>query len=1184
MRLQDFPSTLKKALSDATLSVFAGAGVSMGEPACLPNFKTLTKELAQGTGEDLGDAEPEDRFLGRLNTDKRVQVHERAAELLTGRCPRPTALHRDLLRLFPGGRSTRIVTTNFDLLFEQAAAEGDAGSNAEVFKAPALPLGRDFSGIVHVHGAVDRPETMVLTDKDFGGAYLTDGWARRFLVDLFRSWTVLFVGYSHGDTVMNYLARALPAGGVERFALTDEAEDGRWSRLGITPIPFRKSDYSDLYAGIRLLAEYRSRGILGWQHQIKEIAKNNPPIDDEAEEALDEAFSDPARTRFFTASAKDPAWIGWLDRRERLINLFQGRAELTEPERVLAKWLAKGFACDHPDEMWRVIGRHAMQVHPEFWQELAYAVGLPGSNIPDRETPSRWVSVLLATAPAPAPDHTLQFLADRCIERQAIDSLIAVFEHVTTTKLSFSRFSTGLYGESSRETVPPILAELDAESDDYRYTAAHIWEKGLRPNLAVIAKRMITCVVANLEAQHRTLSTWGAVYDNWDPLSSDRFGIEPLNRATHTQLPEISDVLIDGARDCLEWLVENEPLEVAQWCDRLAAAPAPILRRLAIHGVIARELDPNETIDWMLQHSSQYDELTRHERIRALKKSYPRADMGRRRAVIKDILDYRWPRTQDDDSEELSVSHRFSWLEWLLKAAPDCSLLREALQNLRQQYPDFRLRTFPDVDPRTWLDGEMPVFPWKPAKLLAHPASFWTDKLLVYQPSDPLQPDRRRLLDAVTRASSQNFYWGIELSEDLIGKDEWEADLWSSIFQSWSTTKLDGSQYRRALRILGHKALKKSHAHPIADVLQALVRYTDLPEFDELIGAADTVAVDLWKSIDGQDIPEECDDWLIKAWNHPAGVLIQFWMDSLAYWNSRGNLRLAHQEKYLMRFLEVVRDDSAAGRLGRCVLARHLSRLLAIDEAWTKDNLLPLFYDFTECSNREDYLAVWDGLLSETINTSVAQIMKIPFLDAVRRMAKESAGSARRKSFVECYTFMLSFFAGDPVGTWIPELLKWADDGERRRFIWSVHERLENMNESQQVDIWTRWLESYWKNRVKGLPDGLRPREIWHMLRWLPVLKSVFPEAVDIAIRMSAEDMRPETGRNMVFTLNQSDLPTVYPESVAKLLIYLGKCDKYSEEYRWYEGKELVDRLLQDDLPDDLETGLKKLVAKKGLQ
>ena len=71
----------------------------------------------------------------------------------------------------------------------------------------------------------------------------------------------------------------------------------------------------------------------------------------------------------------------------------------------------------------------------------------------------------------------------------------------------------------------------------------------------------------------------------------------------------------------------------------------------------------------------------------------------------------------------------------------------------------------------------------------------------------------------------------------------------------------------------------------------------------------------------------------------------------------------------------------------------------------------------------------------------------------------------------------------------------------------------------------------------------------------------------------------------MVFTLSESDLPNVLsPCHVAKLLIYLGKCDKYSETYRWYKGKELVDRLLQDDLPDDLETGLKELVAQEGLQ
>ena len=174
---------------------------------------------------------------------------------------------------------------------------------------------------------------------------------------------------------MHYLARALPAGDAQRFVLTDETDDLRWRRLGIVPITFPRSDYRTLYAGIGELAKYTSRGILDWQHDIREIAKSDPPTGDYEVETLADAFTDPARTRFFTTSARDPAWIDWVDRHEHLINLFRGRAELTEAERELANWLAKGFAWGHPDEVWRVIGRHRMHVHPEFWQALAYAVG-----------------------------------------------------------------------------------------------------------------------------------------------------------------------------------------------------------------------------------------------------------------------------------------------------------------------------------------------------------------------------------------------------------------------------------------------------------------------------------------------------------------------------------------------------------------------------------------------------------------------------------------------------------------------------------------------------------------------------------------------------------------------------------------------------------------------------------------
>ena len=80
----DFPSALINALRDYKLVVFAGAGVSMGEPACLPDFKTLAKQIAQGTRESPGEDEPVDRFLGRLRTDSRHAVRTRPS--YTGIC------------------------------------------------------------------------------------------------------------------------------------------------------------------------------------------------------------------------------------------------------------------------------------------------------------------------------------------------------------------------------------------------------------------------------------------------------------------------------------------------------------------------------------------------------------------------------------------------------------------------------------------------------------------------------------------------------------------------------------------------------------------------------------------------------------------------------------------------------------------------------------------------------------------------------------------------------------------------------------------------------------------------------------------------------------------------------------------------------------------------------------------
>lgn len=94
----EFSDRILDALCDDNLVIFAGAGVSMAPPSNLASFWQLASDIAQGL--ELEVTEPLDRFLGQLH-HRRVDVHKRAAELLSPVRSLPNSLHYDLLRLPP---------------------------------------------------------------------------------------------------------------------------------------------------------------------------------------------------------------------------------------------------------------------------------------------------------------------------------------------------------------------------------------------------------------------------------------------------------------------------------------------------------------------------------------------------------------------------------------------------------------------------------------------------------------------------------------------------------------------------------------------------------------------------------------------------------------------------------------------------------------------------------------------------------------------------------------------------------------------------------------------------------------------------------------------------------------------------------------------------------------------------
>jgi hypothetical protein len=205
----EFPPALIDAHKAGHLVLFVGAGASMKEPSSLPGFKGLVEIVRDEAGLTtvIGDVSkaPMDEVMGRMeDAPYCIKVHERVAYYIGKPDSLPNDCHAAIARLASAG-CPRIVITNYD----EHLTESLTPSTPAYF-APALPMVDNFQGLVYLHGALSHgADCLIVTDRDFGKAYLTDAWAARFVERMFAQYTVLFIGYSHNDVIMKYLARGL---------------------------------------------------------------------------------------------------------------------------------------------------------------------------------------------------------------------------------------------------------------------------------------------------------------------------------------------------------------------------------------------------------------------------------------------------------------------------------------------------------------------------------------------------------------------------------------------------------------------------------------------------------------------------------------------------------------------------------------------------------------------------------------------------------------------------------------------------------------------------------------------------------------------------------------------------------------------------------------------------------------
>lgn len=1145
----DVPQAVLDAAEAGTLVLFVGAGASRPTPSDLPDFEQLVRKIAALAGRDPTDAEVRkpDVLLGRLE-DSGVNVHELVAAAIDQAGSQPNPLHTAIVGLAAICRTPRIVTTNYDRHLTSAAAA--LSLDLEIYEAPALPVGDDFEGVVHLHGSLSQPSRrLVVTDTDFGHAYLREAWAARFLERMFATCTVVFIGYSHGDVVMQYLARSLGPEN-DRYVFTDDDQNSEWRRLGLTPIlyPNHTGDHSALPASLERWRQLVAMGHIEHRARIADLVSAEPPTIPEEVSYLDAALEHPERSRYFAEKAnfEDPArgqrWFAWIEGRAAFHSLFSADSAGDPASSILTSWITDQYLLSEEGSGVALRAFREKRWPPDTWHAIAHTLVAYKGAFPEWLGP--WLQLVLQHAPTRQHDLLDLLLVDKDWSTN-FDLALMVFEDRTRPLLR-PAYDFGEPADQPR-------FQVDLCGDEHWLTDN--WTNIFLPAIDQHVAQLLSLATEQISRVYRTRR--GLDHEStFDPVSFSRSSIEPHEQDSH-RAP--IDVLIDAARDSIETALSHALSLGEAYLEIWSSSPDTILRRLAVHGWRMRsDVGPDEKLTWLFGQDLLWDVPLQHEVFQLIRDVLASASDD----VARSLVDAAIAGPPGEDNNEHSPYRSYNLLGWLVVSAPDLQIAQNAFEAAQAAHPDYGQREHPDLNRYGSfgvVEDALPFTATELHELMGHDPAMALNQLREFQiethaVKGPTWTGALRSLQACVTAYPED---GVLVAQVLQHEDN---DFRSSVIHGWDGATLSDALIDQVLKTIAgwdHDEVRRAAA--------AMLSNGGGPEHPTAWhehASARALASALWPITPTHGAIVSGADLLMEAINHPAGDLAEFWTKVVQCEWSQGEAAWdGIPEEIVFELDRLISAADRNGLLARTFLASQLHFFFGADREWCESRLLPLF----DWASEAEAAAAWQGFLVwGRWNDGLLQAGLLDDYLGTAAHVDELPTNTRRE--LATHLTSIAMFASVDPAAWLTRFVLQASEDLRVSWAQQVKHALIQLDPEDAPGQWERWIHTYWSGRNQSVPRPFTLAEASATAGWVVGLPGVRDQAIDLAL--GSEASLDQHG-GFLYRLEDLDVAAEATDW-ARLLTHLLQNTKGQQWFIGHHLQEIVPLLRQGNPAPDL--------------